>query len=325
MRPSCGAESVSASDKPDWAAVAAGYSPRVQIEVERQQLLEHRDRMLQLRAGNKVSAPPKLPPRPKVKLTGTTHLVVGDAHFHPGDPCPHRATWLGRAITDLQPSVVIDIGDWWSCDSLNSFDRPGSKSFEGRRYHQDIDAGVLAQERVREQLDDWNRGRRKASRLEPRMIRTLGNHEYRIDRVLEESPRLLGVIGTEDLLSREFGWEEISFLEPILIDGIVYQHYFDKGGRAPGYSTKHLAANTLAQTHRTCVFGHTHRFDYFEEPAGNGKIQVVNAGCYFSHEEPYAGNDNKRWRRGLLVLRNVVNGRFDFEWLGMDVVEARYG
>jgi hypothetical protein len=209
----------------------------------------------------------------------------------------HRADWLGRFMVDLRPEVVVDIGDWFALDSLCAYEKKGSRSFEGKRYWKDVDAGIDAQERVKAQVDEYNRG--ASEPYNPQLERVLGNHEYRIQRFVDEEPNFDTVVGLHDLCSAEFGWNEHAFLDPVMVDGLVYQHYFDKGGKAPSYSTKHLAANTLAHQHRPSVFGHTHRFDYFEEPVGGTFIQVVNCGCYFHHWEDYASNDNRRFRRGL--------------------------
>ena len=65
--------------------------------------------------------------------------------------------WLGRAITDIQPDIVWESGDWWDLSSLCHWDA-GTKSFEGRRYWADIAAGIDAMERVEAQLADYNRG-----------------------------------------------------------------------------------------------------------------------------------------------------------------------
>ena len=78
-----------------------------------------------------------------------TILVIPDSHAE-SDQDLTRYTLLGRMICDVMskakgPCVVVNIGDWFDLPSLNSYDRPGSKSFEGRRYRDDIAAGIEAQ------------------------------------------------------------------------------------------------------------------------------------------------------------------------------------
>jgi hypothetical protein len=284
------------------------------------------DRHMRLRMGQKVDPLPVLPPIDKPRLSGRTHLVIPDSHCDQGVP-NHRFEWLGRMVTDLRPDTIVDIGDWWSMTSLNRYDKRGSRSFEGRRYWADIDIGVDAQERFRAQLDDYNRGKRKANRYTPRLVRCLGNHENRINRLVDEEPLLEDVISTRDLLSAEFGWEEYPFLEKVLIDGICYSHYFVSGimGRAIG--GLHIAHSMLTKQFVSCVQGHSHLFDYSERAVGDGRrIIAIAAGCYFEHPHSYEPIPVTRMlRRGLLVLKNIVDGCFDMDWWSIERVRARYG
>src|SRR5690606_7005489 len=148
------------------------------------------------------------------------HLIIPDSHASP-DHHNKRYEWLGHLINDVKPDVVIDIGDWFDMASLCSYDR-GTKGFEGRRYKRDIEAGLDAQDRM------FTIIRRQKKKL-PRFVRTLGNHEHRIVKAIDRDPILEGTIGLEDLMSKEYGWEEVPFLTPITIDGITYQHYFTSG------------------------------------------------------------------------------------------------
>ena len=170
--------------------------------------------MAERRVG-KTGKPSRLPKLPAPKVTGRTHLVIGDAHCQADVP-NQRFEWLGKFVAELKPDVVVDIGDWWDMPSLNTFDRPGSKSFEGRRYWLDIEAGVDAQERFQWALNKRNKELKQ--KCKPRLVRTLGNHEYRIQRALEQTPRFEGMIGLHDLMSAEFGWEEVPFREDVLVE-----------------------------------------------------------------------------------------------------------
>jgi hypothetical protein len=128
-----------------------------------------------------------------------------------------------------------------------------------------------------------------------------------------------------DFCAEDLGWRVYPFLQPVIIDGITFQHYPDKGGKAPGDSTKHLAANGLAFMHKSCVFFHTHRFDYFEEPRGESRIACTYAGCYFEHWEDWAGSSNLRWRRGIVTATDVKEGVYSPHFHSMDEIKAKYG
>jgi len=293
------------------------------LDAEKRRSQEFRQRMAERRTG-KVAKPPKLPPLSAVKADGKTHLVIGDAHCGPDVP-NHRFEWLGKMVTDIQPDLVVDIGDWWDMESLNSYDRPGSKSFEGRRYWRDIESGIDAQERFQYQLDTYNRGRKK--KYKPRQIRTLGNHDGgRIMRLLEDEPRWESMIGLHDLMSAEFGWEEIPYREVIAVDGVAYSHSYPSGVMGRPIGGENPARSLLLRQYHPAVAGHNHLLDYCERNDAMGRrIQAVFAGCFFHHMLEWAGpRVNGMYARGLLVLRNVADGEFDMEWWGMDRIRARY-
>jgi hypothetical protein len=300
--------------------------PSLIWELDKERIKAFRMRVDRLRRGEDPGPPPKLtkallgkPPK-----EGPTHLIIGDSHSDPTVP-NHRYEWLGRMITDIQPSVVIDIGDFGTFSSLSHFDKPGSLEGENTRYSQDIDAYIDAQSRIKHQVDEYNKGTPKAKRYTPRWVRTLGNHEYRIVRAIEAEPRKFeGVIGMDDLLSKEFSWEQYDYLQPIDIDGVRYSHHFIRGGRAFGtskYGCFHLSEGESIST----MFGHTHRRGYAETADSQGVRRCsVNVGCYFTHWERYASTDNHRWWSGICLAKDIQNGIPDLEWFNMDRVQRRY-
>lgn len=247
---------------------------------------------------------------------GKTHLVIPDSHSHP-EHKNDRYTWLGHLINDVKPDTVIDIGDWFDMPSLSSYDK-GKAQFEGRRYRSDLNAGIDAQNRLREVV-------RSAKRKLPRFVRTLGNHEYRIIRALERDPVLIGTIGLADLQSRDYGWEEHDFLNPVEIDGIRYCHYFTTGVKNLPVGGAHQAYTLLVKEHASCIMGHTHTRDSAIQRAGDRFIQALVVGCYQDYDADWAGPANTKWNRGVYILRNVENGQFDEEWVSIGRIKAEYG
>lgn len=245
---------------------------------------------------------------------GKTHLIIPDSHAHP-DHSNERYSWLGNLIVDVKPDVVVDIGDWWDMPSLCSYDR-GKRSFEGRRYHRDIAAGVEAQDRMFAPI-------RKQKKKLPRFVRCLGNHEDRINRALDMDPILEGTIGLSDLQSKEYGWEEHAFKDVVEIDGVSYSHFFASGvmGR-PVVSARSL----VQKKHQSCTQGHIHTFDYFVDSDVRGRtIHGLFAGVYQDYEADYAGQGNALWVPGVAIKRGVENGSYDLEWVSLKRIKEIYG
>ena len=245
-----------------------------------------------------------------------TVLVIGDSHSHP-DHNNDRYDILAQFTNDLRPDTVLDVGDWFDMPSLCSYDK-GTKSFEGRRYQKDIDAGLDAQQRY---YDGVRRGKRKL----PRFVRTLGNHENRINRAVEQSSVLEGVISTRDLQSKEYGWEEYPFLEPVDIYGIQAAHYFTSGVMSRPIGGEHAAYQILTKEHTSCVQGHSHLFDHCVRSSRGQFIHGLSAGCFFDYDAEWAGTANRLYHRGLVVLHDVDNGDYDLEWISMKRLKRVYG
>lgn len=241
-------------------------------------------------------------------------LVLPDSHAHP-DFANDRFSWFGELAAELKPDVIVDIGDIADMPSLCSYDK-GTRGFEGRRYTRDIAAAIDAQERINAPL-------KRQKKKVPHRVRTLGNHEARINKAVSKDAVLEGVISTNDLQSKEHGWEEHAFLDVVEIAGVHFSHYFTTGvmGRPVG-----SARQMVMQQGASCVMGHTHTFDYHVLGAvdGNHRHGLV-CGVYQDYDADFAGPANKLWRKGVAMLRGVENGNYDVEWISLDRIKKAYG
>ena len=218
------------------------------------------------------------------------HLVMPDAHAKPGIN-NKRFKAAGNMIMELRPTQFICLGDFACMPSLCSYDK-GKKSFEGRRYKADVDSCIDALKELFKPLIRHNKKRIawKKSKYNPECIIVLGNHEHRINRAIEEDSRLDGTIGIEDLKFGEYFDEVVPFLTPKIVDGVAYSHYFTSGVMGRPISGKHQAMSLLDKMHMSCTQGHTHTMDWAEQLKGDGtKIIGHVAGCYFDHNEDWAG------------------------------------
>ena len=251
------------------------------------------------------------------------HLVLPDAHYRPGDSV-ERAYWAAQVACEVHADYCIDLGDHFSMESLSSYDR-GRGDFGSRRYRDDVEVGLEAREAFRRGLADYNRNRRGRHQVHPKCYALLGNHEHRITRALKDEPQLIGAIGLQDLEHPQ--WTQVPFLKVLKLDGIAYSHYFVSGimGRALG--GEHPAYSLLTKKGQSCIAGHSHLFDYCERNRADGtRIQALVAGCFFEHDEDYAGPQVcPMWARGLVILRGVTAGTFDFEWRSLKRIREVYG
>ena len=251
----------------------------------------------------------------------TNHLIIPDVQSKPGVDLSHM-DWIGQYIVDKQPEVIVCIGDFADMESLSSYDK-GKLSFEGRRYKKDIDSATEAMDRLLAPMKAYNKNKAKTrhKQYKPRMVLTLGNHEARIMRVVNDNPELDGFMSYDDLPYKD--WEVHGFLEPVVIGGVLYSHYMANpmSGRPYGGA----ALNILKQVGRSFIVGHAQKLDICTRflPTGEQQWAVVAGACYL-HDEDYKGpQGNPHWR-GIVYIENVVDGNFDQQTVSLDSLKLKY-
>lgn len=251
------------------------------------------------------------------------HLIIPDTQVKPDVPL-EQLTWAGKYIVDKKPDVIIMIGDFADMESLSKYD-VGQKSFEGRRYKTDVETTIKAMDMLLQPMKEFNeRARRnKEKQYNPRMVLTLGNHEDRIDRAVQADPKLEGVLSIADLKYKEAGWEVVPYLEPIVIDGVAYCHYFTSGILGKPVTS---AAAMVAKKHMSCVMGHVQGRQIAYGTRADGKqITGLFVGGFYQHDEAYLKwQGNKHWR-GLWVLHEVNDGSFDEMPVSLGYLQRKYG
>lgn len=249
-------------------------------------------------------------------------LYIPDAQVKPDTPVDHLR-WLGNYIVKKQPDIIVNGGDFADMSSLSSYDI-GKKSFEGRRYRADIEASHRAMETLLAPL--WalqhQQARNKKRVYFPEMHLTTGNHEFRIERAVNNDPKLDGTIGIEDLEYEAFGWQVHPFLEVITLQGISFSHYFVSGTAGRPASTANAQLN---KTHNSCITGHQQGLQIATGKRADGTLLTsIIAGSFYLHDEEYLGSQGNNHWRGALMLHGCENGQFDLNLLPMRYLKAKY-
>ena len=82
------------------------------------------------------------------------HLVIPDVQVKPGQDNTFLKI-IGEYIVHKKPDVVVCLGDFADMPSLSSYDF-GKRSFEGRRYKDDINAAHDAMAALLEPMEEYN-------------------------------------------------------------------------------------------------------------------------------------------------------------------------
>lgn len=254
-------------------------------------------------------------------------LVIGDPHSRP-ESHTERFSALANFIIDKRPDHIVCIGDFADMASLCKYD-VGTVNAEGRRYADDIASANVALGLVNNPVRSYsNRVRQnRKKRYDPKFYVTLGNHENRIERAVQQDPKLFGHLSTDDIEFKRYGWEVVPYLSPLEIEGICFQHYFTSGvmGRPIG---GHNHARTLIQrNHVSSVCGHSHLRDYSEDANSFGRrVFGLVAGCYDDLGVGYEyTTEQDRFWSGLVLLHEVANGSAEPAWFSYQYILEGWG
>ena len=250
------------------------------------------------------------------------HAVIPDCQVKPGQDYSFLR-WVGNYLAEKKPDVIVQIGDFADMQSLSSYD-VGKKSFEGRRYIEDITASKEAMltlmDPIVSKMLTLQLNHKK--RWNPELHLTLGNHENRINKATENDPKLDGTLSVNDLAYSGFGFNVHEFLRPVIVDGVAYAHYFVSGGLGRPVTS---ARNLVLSKHQSCVMGHNQNWDIHRAVRADGKGVIgLFAGSCYMHDEDYLGPQGNHYNRGIWMLYEVNEGDFHPLHISLNFLKKRY-
>lgn len=251
------------------------------------------------------------------------HLWIPDAQLRRGVPTQHIRA-LSHAIVEYLPDVIWNAGDWWDLPSLSKHENPGSIHLEGTRVRDDIDFGNEQYEILVAPMEKEIARREKhhMRRWNPERHFLFGNHEHRLTRAVAQTPQFEGILSLDDMKTP--GFQRHPFLEIVESDGIWFSHYFSNtlSGRAIGGSID----NRLNKIGNSFVQGHQQgRLYGSRQFPGKVERHGLVAGSFYLHDEHYRdAQSNGEWR-GVVVMNEVRDGKYDVMPLSMDYILRRFG
>jgi len=242
------------------------------------------------------------------------HFIIPDTQVKPGVNTDHL-TAAGNYIVAKRPDRVIHLGDHWDMASLSSYDK-GTKRAEGVRYHEDITVGNNAMQKLLAPIRKLQERQRKNGKkiYRPDMHFLMGNHEERIMRYANVHPELAGHIGYQDFDLK--GWKVHDFLEPVVLDGVSYAHYFYNPNTGRPFGG--MCSTRLKNIGFSFTMGHQQGKDQAERYLSNGEAhRALVVGSFYSHDEHYKGyQGNEHWR-GCIYKHEVEDGNYDIMELSL--------
>jgi hypothetical protein len=251
-------------------------------------------------------------------------VVLTCAHSDPAVD-NRRFDWLGQFLYDLRPDMVIDLGDFYDMRSLNTYDTRYPQAIVSQSYQRDVEQGNEAQDRIRRKFREMKRKR-------PYFVGFEGNHEHRIKKAIAHDPRIEGdKYGISfSHLNTDYWYDEYHEYEnsgPKLVDydGVLYGHFLATGAMGRPMQNKHHASALIDKTNISTTVGHSHNLDYKKKADAYPRpLNGLVAGCFKGADEPWAGQANRAWSKGLVVKTDLENGDYDFQWVSLKALEKEY-
>jgi hypothetical protein len=249
-----------------------------------------------------------------------THMVIPDTQVKHGTNTDHIEA-AGKMFIDKKPDVLVIIGDWWDFPSLSTFTSAQKIGFEQRTYNKDLVAGIDAMELFLKPFEEYNERqlRNKKKTYKPTMVFTVGNHEYRVDRLLEQNTVLEGVLPRCEDYLLDKGFHVIPFKQKAVIDDVTYCHFCPATASNGAVGRAHTIA---AKRNSSWTVGHSQILDYHVSPH-TPRVQCIIAGAFYTHDEGYKVGSNDHWR-GLLYKTNVKDGSYDVQFKSIDGLLEEY-
>lgn len=247
----------------------------------------------------------------------SSHLFVPDTQVKPGVPINHLSA-LGNYCADKRPDKIIFAGDHWDFPSLSAWDGPVTKAIERYDVQEDIDAG-------NEAMDAFLSRIFAVSGYQPELHFCIGNHEDRVRRYLLDKPELKTKVSLDHLSLAAF--KVHPFLEPVILDGIAYCHFFatDSNGRVMrsknGQSSARAQVNNFGMS---ATAGHRQGLDVYLKECKPTRRRGIIAGSFMQHSEFYLTPQGNDFWVGVIHKREVKDGDYDTTEISLGYLLRRY-
>ena len=247
-------------------------------------------------------------------------IVIADTQVTPGC-CTRHIQKLAEYIWQIKPKHIVHIGDNWDFESLSYY--ASQKESEGKRLIDDIRAGEEALAIIPTYIKKMNKIAKKKPYV-PEFHFIMGNHEKRLDKMVETNPHLEGLVDLRAIVTGQ-GWSYHEFLYPKWIEGIAFNHFMPNpmSGKPIGGSID----NKLNKHPHSFVHGHMQQYQYGRRQSLDGRPHFgVCAGSFYSHDEGYRGACNTEIR-GFVHMRSFINRYafpdYDVEFISLERLLAQ--
>jgi hypothetical protein len=227
----------------------------------------------------------------KIKSVG---IAAYDLHYPEHDEACFKC--LLDVIKDIKPDIFILAGDAMDMSTISVFNRRKPKLVEGKRIGDDY---KKFQKDVIDVLDNaLGKGTEK--------YYLLGNHEERVDRLIEADPKLDGLVNLRSNLKLDT-WKVVDYKKVVTIGNMNFTHGI-------WYNKYHSAKNVNAYQ-KNIFTGHAHTSQVFTaiSPINSLPKQGVSVGCLCNKNPEYRQDEPNGWVNQFMIFYLLTDGTFRYE------------
>lgn len=245
----------------------------------------------------------------KISPKGERWLILPDIHVPLHDVETINAVL--KYVSEIKWDGFLGLGDYMDWDWISRFTKENARAVEGRKFLEEyIPANAL--------LDEIQDAVRK-NNPNAKMVMLEGNHDWRVENVIDKTPSLQGLIEIEknlrfDERNIEY-WRYWTHRKPYVIGKAYFIH---------GIYIGNNHAKKTADNFGKCVFyGHTHdRSSHPKTTFDGSSVFCESFGTLSIQEMPYMGKNPSNWSQCFAefffrpdgtfnhYVTNIINNRF---------------
>lgn len=227
-------------------------------------------------------------------------LVLPDMHVPAHDTAAYDA--ILQYIRDERFDEFVQLGDFLDLDSVSSHKPEAILEREGARIQEEFDAGNVVLDELTDALSTNNKSCRK--------VLLKGNHEWRLDRYIEENPSLHGALSIETALNlKDRGIEYVECYPSGDLYQIGHAYFFHGIYTGSNHAKKHVDHFGV-----NMFYGHVHSVQtHSKQIHGKGTTIVGQSlGCLCEYNPPYMIGRPNDWQLAFAVFWFRPDGMFNY-------------
>lgn len=238
-------------------------------------------------------------------------VAYGDSHSLFSDP---KALGVVKAIIkDVQPDVVVHLGDLLDCYHLSNFDRDPNRLFS-----------------IQDEIN-WGRAHlHEVAQLAPGAERWLleGNHEDRLKRTIWRLTGAASSLPQLDVFHEAMTWPKLLKLDEIGWEWVptglqsktpILPKVITKHGTTVAKWSGNTAKAEWLKYGKSGMSGHVHRLAEFVHRDHNGSHKWVEAGCTCQLDPEWTSDPD--WHQGCVIYTGSETG----DWFNLETVYIQDG